>query len=156
MAYTAEQVSDYLINRAYARKSKTGITNITLNRLLYLAQGHYLAEKDKKLFADKFIFASREPLVWKIYWLKSSNSSMPLEKVSNGRTSEIDSETKKFLDSILLRYGSKDIRKLIRSTYEFCLEDGDEIQPADMKYFFRQRIIKRGIHMFEDTPEYQE
>lgn len=61
----AQQVSDYIINSA----NRTGqlITNLKLQKLLYYAQGYYLAVNNKILFSDNIEAWVHGPVVADVY-----------------------------------------------------------------------------------------
>ena len=68
-ATTAEDVAKFLI-QYYNNEEDLQITNLTLNKLLYFAQGHYLAKYNKLLFKEHFEpwkFGPVVPLIYRKY-----------------------------------------------------------------------------------------
>ena len=67
--YTAELIAKWFINEQYVteRDEHFGLTNLRLQKLLYYAQGVYLAMKGIVLFNDEFVKWSHGPAIPELY-----------------------------------------------------------------------------------------
>lgn len=69
--YSSQQIADWFIARSRAElrldDSAEPITNMKLNKLMYFAQGIYLALYDERLFDDEFYAFEHGPIVGKMH-----------------------------------------------------------------------------------------
>ncbi len=98
--YDAITIAKYLIKKAKEDKVKD-LTNLKLQKILYYAQGWYLANKNKKLFSDQIHAWKLGPVIRSVYDAFSNNGNRPIEmKIEDADISEINDDTKKFLDEL--------------------------------------------------------
>ena len=64
---SARNVANFFIDLANRGKYKKKITNMRVNKLLYFAQGHYLAKTETPLFDENFLAWDFGPVVPEIY-----------------------------------------------------------------------------------------
>ncbi len=64
MAYSASQISDWMLSWAdVAEGEDAGLTHLKLQKLLYYAQGTFLAARNEPLFADRIEAWTHGPVV---------------------------------------------------------------------------------------------
>ena len=103
--YQAEDIANYII-RKYNAEDRL-LTNLRLQRLLYLAQKEFL-QQGKVLFADDFIAEKSGPILENLYFKHYSKEELAnvfvtveeIERIyANCKISEIDRDTlEEFLD----------------------------------------------------------
>ena len=88
------------------------ISHLKLQKLLYFAQGHYLADYDKALFSDDIAAWQHGPVCNDIYQIYKgysyNNISKPEQSVLEmfgGKQATLSSEIKQFLEKIWDAYG---------------------------------------------------
>ena len=97
------------------------LTNMKLNKLLYFAQGHYLGEKNRRLFNDDIQAWEHGPVVKEIYqeYKKYEDRSINVKKVKIDTNFSILSDMdKRFLLAIARQYGSFTASQLRNSTHK--------------------------------------
>jgi uncharacterized phage-associated protein len=110
--YTAHQIAEWFINWAISDDDDQGedLTNLKVQKLLYYAQGHYLARYGKPLFSNKIEAWAHGPVVPAIYAeMKYSKSLKPSPDYD---WSVIDRDTTEFLAGIWDAYGQFSAWKL--------------------------------------------
>ena len=141
---TAQQVADYII--AFANEAGSSITNLKLQKMVYYAQGYYLALNNEKLFDDRIEAWVHGPVLpvlyhkYKEFRWQSINVAVDVPTISQ--------EIKNFLDLVIETFLPMDAFKLERMTHEespWLNARGDleatakcnkEITPSDMKEYF--------------------
>ena len=100
---TAAKVAEYIIYEAQKREKP--VTNIKLQKLLYFAQGVYLAKNNKLAFEDNIIAWKYGPVVKDIYCKYSLYGAEPIitvekydSKISLMLINAIDVVLESFLD----------------------------------------------------------
>ena len=81
------------------------VTNLSLNKLLYFAQGHYLAQTGELLFEDDVEAWNYGPVVPTVYhWCKAFGSA-PIICVDDMRIEEPDKFETAVLNDVIREYG---------------------------------------------------
>src|ERR1700761_6759260 len=116
--YTAIQIARYFISKGLSEKETAKLTNLKLQKILYYAQGWYLANFDKPLFDDAIEAWRYGPAIRSVYQeFKDSGSSILDTPVEEWEINEIDKETRNFLDDIWKVYKQYSGSDLITLTH---------------------------------------
>lgn len=118
--YKAKDIAKWFLNKNRIQmnfEDSEYITNLKLQKLLYYAQGFYLAKKDAPLFNDDFLAWEHGPVIRKIYdeYKKNGSDGIKFEEDFN---LEIDKETERVLEEVYERYGQYAAWKLRNMTHE--------------------------------------
>ena len=111
---TAQQVADYIID--FANKAGELITNLKLQKLLYYAQGYYLAIESKKLFEDDIEAWVHGPVIPNVYHQYKDFRWQPINKAVDIPT--ISKTVTDFLNLIIETFLPIDAYKLERMTHK--------------------------------------
>lgn len=79
--YKAENVAHYLVflaSRENQEKQREGVTNLKLQKVLYLSQAYYLAKLGKPLFAEKLEAWELGPVIPEVYRKRKHYGSKPI------------------------------------------------------------------------------
>lgn len=114
----ALDLSYYFIERA-SEVDENDLTNLKLQKLLYFAQGEYLAQKRKPLFNDQIEAWDLGPVIKDVYNQFKFCGSFPVT-VFDTKTKKIsiDKKTRDFLDRIWDRYGKYSAAYLVEKTHK--------------------------------------
>lgn len=93
------------------------ITNLKLQKLLYYAQGYYLAKTNTPLFKEEFLAWEHGPVIRKIYDKYKINGSKGIE-YDEDFTADIDDQTELILQYVYNEYGKYTAWKLRDMTHE--------------------------------------
>ena len=114
--YTALNISDYFLYKAQeaTEEDQELISNLKLQKLVYYAQGLYIAVYGKPLFSDKIKAWNYGPVVPELYhyYKKHNSRGIPADKNFNPKT--INRDTKKFLDEIYEVFGQFSAIRLMK------------------------------------------
>lgn len=98
--YMALDVAFYIIE--YCNKNNFSIYNLNLQKILYYAQGYYLAEYNMSLFKDEIFAFKYGPTVYNVYVYFAPYGSLPLDPKNKFiGLKELDEETKEWLNNII-------------------------------------------------------
>lgn len=102
--YDAMTVAKWLV--AYADADDADISNLKLQKLLYYAQGHFLASKGQPLFDDPIQAWSHGPVVPDIYhaFKKFSSGDVQLDEGDKFTFDSVDDDTTQFLLGVWDKY----------------------------------------------------
>lgn len=75
--HTADKISDWFL--AWAEEEDAELSNLKLQKLLYYAQGHALAQTGKPLFSDRIEAWAHGPVVPKVYRRFKDCGSNPID-----------------------------------------------------------------------------
>lgn len=158
--FSALAVANFFVGRALA-ESERYLTNMALQKVLYFADGEYIAEKRQPLFDDRieawqygpvvptvyheFKRFGAQPILEKATALEiEDNMSMRLWTPEIPASEDTDSD-RKFLKDIWRRYGKRRAIELMKEShrvdgpwYQVRSEAGKEITPERMFDFFSQ------------------
>lgn len=118
--YTAQEIAEWFLNKNRIQmnfEDSEYITNLKLQKLLYYAQGYYMALKNKPLFNEDFEAWEHGPVIRKIYNEYKSNGSKGIEYNEDFNVA-IDKETERILEKIYEEYGQYTAWKLRNMTHE--------------------------------------
>lgn len=114
----ASEIANYFIELA-SRVDENDLTNLKLQKLLYFAQGKYLAETGKPLFEDKIEAWQYGPVVRNIYMNFKACGSFPITAFDKPvKKANIDDQTKKFLEGIWNSYAKYSANYLVKETHK--------------------------------------
>lgn len=95
--YKAEDVTNYLVflaSKENQEKEREGVTNLKLQKVLYLAQAYYLVKLSKPLFTENLEAWDYGPVVPEVYRKFKRYSSKPIIiKEDRSKLAEEDKET---------------------------------------------------------------
>ena len=116
--YQALTIAKWFI--AWAEAEDEELSNLKLQKLLYYAQGHYLAERGKPLFADKLQAWAHGPVVPQIYhaYKRFGDSTIVLQQSDPFMWDEVDAGTASFLVKVWNTYGGLAAGRLRNMTHE--------------------------------------
>lgn len=118
--YRAEDIAEWFLNKNRIQmnfEDSEYITNLKLQKLLYYAQGYYLAKKNEPLFSDDFLAWEHGPVIRKIYNQYKKNGSNGI-KYNEDFKKDIDEETERILEEVYSEYGQYTAWKLRNLTHE--------------------------------------
>jgi uncharacterized phage-associated protein len=149
--YKAITIAKWFI--AWAEAEDEELSNMKLQKLLYYAQGHHLAEGRGPLFTDEIQAWSHGPVIPAVYrTFKAFASETILLKDSDPFTwQEVDPATAEFLGKVWNTYGGYSAGRLRAMTHEEppwqgSFRDGDRgtlIPSADMEHYFSRLAAAR-------------
>jgi len=143
--YPAMTIARWFI--AWAQADGEELSNMKLQKLLYYAQGHYLARHHAPLFAEPMQAWSHGPVVPKVYRAFSNfgSATIELEASDSFRWSDVDAATSEFLSMVWNTYGGYSAGRLRNMTHDEPPwrnswrgddERDVEISQADMEKYF--------------------
>lgn len=112
--YRAENVANYLIflaSKENQEKEREGITNLKLQKVLYLAQAYYLAKLGKPLFVEKLEAWEYGPVVPEVYRKLKRNGSKPI--IAEEDKSTLAEEDKEVLEKVWGSFGGYSASRLV-------------------------------------------
>lgn len=119
--YSAEDIAYWFLaynNYIMGIEDAEYISNLKLQKLLYYAQGTYLALEDKPLFNDKILAWQHGPVVEKIYQKYKIYGSKGIDEEIIFNTEQIDLKTRKILEEVYDVFGQYSAWKLRNMTHE--------------------------------------
>lgn len=112
--YKAENVAKYIIFLASQKdqeESREGVTNLKLQKVLYLTQAYYLAKVGRPLFCEKIEAWSYGPVIREVYNIYKSNASNPI--IQENDQSDIVEEDKEIIKQVWGLFGGYSASKLV-------------------------------------------
>lgn len=141
--YAAETVAEYFLSLVDP-EAGDAITNLTLQKLLYYAQGLHLALFDHPLFPDRIEAWMHGPVVPTVYHRYKTFGANPLPVSEDFDPNTLDSETQAFLNEVYEVYGQFSAWKLRNMTHTESpwrdTPEGQEISHARLQEFFKTRV----------------
>lgn len=139
----AKDVAKYYLWRG--AQDEDLLTNLKLQKLLYYAQGFYLAIHNKPLFSETIEAWTHGPVVPDIYHLYKEYGSNVIELNEDIDFDHIDSETKSILDDVYQVYGQFSAFALRDLTHDEPpwqnTPPGKEIKHEALKEYFKTRLV---------------
>lgn len=140
---SAKLVAEWFLNKNNYMQNVTDtedMTNLKLQKLLYYAQGLYLAQYNKPLFREKILAWEHGPVIKEVYDQYKSFGGNGI-KFSGSNISFADN-IEEFLEKIYNRFGQYSAWKLRNMTHEEepwqKTEQNSEIKTNIMKEYFRK------------------
>ena len=115
---SANDVAYFFIDLANKDKYGDGMTNLRVNKLLYLAQGHCFARTGEQLFEDDFEAWDYGPVIPSIYQQYKKYGKNPIDEIDNGYRHDIFTSTElDLLVDVAREYGKYATGKLVDFTH---------------------------------------
>lgn len=103
---TADEVANYFIWQVNADEEfGDNITNLKLQKLVYYAQGFYLAWYDERLFDDPIEAWAHGPVVRQLYVKYQAYGANPIPNPEGFDPNSIDEQTRELLEEVYAVYG---------------------------------------------------
>lgn len=122
------------------------LTHLKLQKLLYYAQGCYLAMKDKPLFNENILAWEHGPVVNEVYQEYKDNRSNPIVFDEPYDTKKVDNETQAILKEVFDVFGQYSAWRLREMTHEEApwkeTDRNDVIDCGKIKDFFKKEYIE--------------
>ena len=122
------------------------ITHLKLQKLLYYAQGCFLAIKDEPLFNEEIYAWQHGPVVPEVYDVYKCYNSGPIIFDEEYNINTIDADTKAVLKEVFDVFGQYTAWKLRNMTHNEApwkeTKQGDIISKCKMKSFFKAEYIE--------------
>ncbi len=112
--YKAENIANYLIflaSQENQEKEREGVTNLKLQKVLYLAQAYYLAKLGKPLFTEKLKAWEYGPVVPEVYSKLKYYGSRPI--IFEKDKSTLAEEDKEVLKKVWNTFGGYSASRLV-------------------------------------------
>lgn len=118
--YKAEDVARYFIYLGSQQvvgdnKEREGVTNLKLQKILYLAQAYFIAKIGKPLFADSIEAWEFGPVVPNVYHKFKNHGSNPI--ILEEDKSKVATEDKEVLNKIWEAFGGYSAGRLVDITH---------------------------------------
>jgi uncharacterized phage-associated protein len=115
--YSAQTVAKWFI--AWAETEGEELSNLKLQKLLYYAQGHVLAERQRPLFSDQIQAWSHGPVVPDVYheYKGCGSSTIELSQDDPFSWDDVDRETTELLSKVWNTYGGFSAGRLRNMTH---------------------------------------
>ena len=144
--YRAEDIAEWFLNKNRIQmnfEDSEYITNLKLQKLLYYAQGYFLAKKDTPLFEEDFLAWEHGPVIRKIYDKYKVNGANGIKYDSDFKI-DIDKETERILEEVYNEYGQYTAWKLRNMTHEEepwkTTPRNEIISKEKIKDYFKPRV----------------
>lgn len=117
--YKVQDIANFFL-RAIDRNSGSSITPLKLQKLLYFAQGHYLAKYDKPLFEEDFEAWVHGPVIPEIYqkYKEFTFENIPEPENYFENAPDFNEEIMNFMAFILEKYSIYDGKYLEKMTHQ--------------------------------------
>lgn len=119
MTYSASTIADWFVAWADTEEP-TDLTNLKLQKVLYYAQGHYLANQGQPLFSEDIQAWSHGPVVPGVYhrFKRFGSAPLQLDETSSFKWDDVDHATTQFLIRIWNTYGALAAWRLRNMTHD--------------------------------------
>jgi uncharacterized phage-associated protein len=149
--YKAEEIAQWFIARSLSEddgknEGEDGITHLKLQKLLYYAQGCYLAIYDKPLFSENIVAWKYGPVVEEVYEKFKRYRGKPLKIQEGVSIIGMNLTVQGFLEDIYQIWGQYSARKLVTTThaetpFKITMQ-GDVISHEEIKKYFLKHHIE--------------
>ncbi|MCK5146434.1 SocA family protein [bacterium] len=121
------------------------ITNLKLQKLLYFAKGHFLAERGQRLFNTTIEAWAHGPVVGSVYREYSKYGANPIPQPLGWDIEELSDPDRELLDLVYekyKRYSAWQLRDMTHrhSIYRDAYGHTGQIENIDIELFFRENI----------------
>lgn len=108
--YSAHDVANWFLNYNYQLRELEGedtddISNLKLQKLLYYAQGCFLAIKNRALFNDEIVAWKHGPVVEEVYFEFKNYGSSGIKNPNQGELKKFDDDTDALLRQVYEVFG---------------------------------------------------
>ncbi|EPY2302229.1 putative phage-associated protein [Clostridium sporogenes] len=152
MLYSADEIAKWFLIRDRSENNKLEISNLKLQKLLYYAQGVYLAITDNPLFKDDIVAWQHGPVVEDIYYEFKDNGSKiicydPLDNdIDIIKKIEENEEARDTLEFVAEEFGQYTAWKLRNMTHDErpwqVTGRNDVIDNNVIKDYFREEVVE--------------
>jgi uncharacterized phage-associated protein len=149
--YDAMTIAKWFV--AWAESDDADRSNLKIQKLLYYAQGHHLAEYGSRLFGDKIYAWSHGPVVPSVWreFRDFGSADVDLSSDDDFDWDQVDEDTTSLLIEVWETYGAFGAWRLRNMTHNErpwaeCFEDGVrniEIPPELIEEYFEERLASR-------------
>lgn len=150
MAYSVQDIAKWILLRNKCEEAMEGgdfISNLKLQKLLYYAQGSYLALKDVPLFDEEIEAWTYGPVVPEIYQTYKGYGSYGID--TSEMTMDLDlinEDDKKILEEVYDVFGQYSASKLVKMTHEETpwriTQKNCVIEKEIIKKYFKENYIE--------------
>lgn len=142
---TAEKIGDYLV--AFSQQHGDPISNLKLQKLLYYAEGWYLAIYDRSLFSEPLQAWIRGPVVYSVWRRFNAYKWKPITK--KVPTPRVSAQVEAHIEELMSVYGDFAAFTLERMTHDeppwinarngidAAMPSNAVISRSDMKSYFK-------------------
>jgi len=148
--HDASSIAKWFLNHnreVMARGDAELISNLKLQKLLYYAQGVFLAANDEPLFANKILAWKHGPVVRSVYLEYSSNGSDGIA-FDDDFSDDFTSEENNLLEQVYSAFGQFSAWKLREMTHEeepwLSTKTNHEISVDLIKDYFKREYWLEG------------
>ncbi len=149
MAYSVQDVAKWILLRNKCEEAIEGgdfISNLKLQKLLYYAQGSYMALKDKPLFNEDFEAWTYGPVVPEVYHEYKKYDSHGIDTSEMYIDKEIISkEDSAILEEVYQEFGQYSASKLVKMTHSETpwmeTPKNTVISKESIKKYFKENYI---------------
>lgn len=113
--YSALNIAEWFLSRSNDELEGAGITHLKLQKLLYFAQGVFMADKGYPLFNEDFYAWDHGPVIKEIYQEYKKCGAEKIESIKNIKLN--DSSTEKILEYVYQNFGQYTAWKLRDMTH---------------------------------------
>lgn len=143
---SAKNVAEYFLYKASLEEEAELITPLKLQKLLYYAQGFFLAIYSKPLFHERVEKWKHGPVVPEVYHLYKENGGNAIPSPLKIDLTIFDDKTIELLDEVYRVYGQFSAFALKNLTHQeppwLTTEYSCEIKHEKMKDYFKTQIIQ--------------
>lgn len=146
--HTASQVARWFLAYNRVTEAEEGaeyISNLKLQKLLYYAQGCFLAVTDKPLFLDDIVAWQHGPVVECVYHEYKANGANGIHFTDDFDFSEFTDEENALLKEVYDTFGQYSAWKLRNMTHAetpwLTTEQSKVIAPEKIKEYFKQEYL---------------
>lgn len=148
--YSALDIANWFLNYNYQLRELEGedtddISNLKLQKLLYYAQGCFLAIKNRVLFNDKIVAWKHGPVVEDVYFKFKSYGSSGIKNPEQDELKEFDDETDALLREVYEVFGKYSAWGLRELTHKEApwknTAQGCEIKTDLIKDYFKENYV---------------
>ena len=145
--YSANQIAKWFLfyNRTMMEEYDADlISNLKLQKLLYYAQGCYLALRNRPLFNEKILAWKHGPAINEVYQEYKMNKSNGIP-YNDTYTEYIDSDTEEILKQVYEAFGQYSAWGLRNMTHAETpwieTEQSEEIKTESIKKYFKEHYV---------------
>ncbi|MDU1582676.1 MAG: DUF4065 domain-containing protein [Peptoniphilus harei] len=146
--YSAIDIANWFLNYNYQLRElededTDNISNLKLQKLLYYAQGCYLALRDKALFNDKILAWKHGPVVESVYYTFRKFGADGISEFD--KNIEIDKDTESILIevyNVFGKYSAWGLREMTHNETPWkSTEQSEEISQESIKEYFEENYV---------------
>lgn len=146
--YSAIDIANWFLSynyqlREFEDEDTDNISNLKLQKLLYYAQGCYLALRDRELFNDKILAWKHGPVVESVYYTFRKFGADGISEFD--KNIEIDKDTESILIevyNVFGKYSAWGLREMTHNETPWkSTEQSEEISQESIKEYFEENYV---------------